>query len=629
MPPWEKYQTQTAAAPADGPWAKYSDQKAPARRRSMVEDVTGFMANVNRGTGLLDEATAKVDSMVTLGGDFLSGRRRLDPKDLRGSLKAAEREAFDASMAKQRGVEDSFREAYPKTAAFAQGFGNALPVFIPAGETTNAFAQAPRAMNMVRGAVTAGLTSAGYAAADRGTPQERLKAASDASWNPMTLALGAAGGALAPARKGAPKQRISQDVIDLRAKDVILTPGQARGGVAKALEDAGTSSPILGTEIQNARRSGVESFNLANANDALAPVGLKVPEDVPAGHQMVDYLYKTFSGDGKKPGLYDKTIPGRAITLDPEFKSAAGARIADISQDMTEAGRKRLAGILDQRVTGRLTKMRIDPGDMSPAIPGSSAGMVEGMSGETFQRIHSELGTVKGRFSGSQDADQRAIAEALDVMQEELRNAAARQDPSFAKRKAAIDKGYSIFKRIQSAAASPGAEAGVYTPDQYGGSLRRADKSVDKGATGRGSLRGQDFANSARAVLPNKIPDSGTATRGMVASLITAPASIGAGVMAGGPLGGLAAAAPYATTLTALKVGSKAYSPEAIRAANAALDVRISKQQQSAAVNELRRLAMSDPSVARLYQEVSARISRAAGVTAQENAFARPAIPAR
>ena len=78
-----------------------------------------------------------------------------------------------------------------------------------------------------------------------------------------------------------------------------------------------------------------------------------------------------------------------------------------------------------------------------------------------------------------------------------------------------------------------------------------------------------------------------------------------------------------------LKLASKAYSPQAIKAANAALDVRISKQQQAAAVDELRRLAMSDPSVQRLYQEVSARISRAAGVTAQENAFARPAIPAR
>ena len=625
--PWAVVSTRPISGKTDAadPWAVKS--VTPVRKRSMVDNVTGYvtgvMANVNRGTGLLDEAAAKVDSMVTLGGDFLSGRRRLDPKNLRGSLKAAEREAFDASMAKQRGVEDSFREAYPKTAAFAQGFGNALPVFIPAGETTNAFAQAPRAMNMVRGAVTAGLTSAGYAAADRGTPRERLKAASDASWNPMTLALGAAGGALAPACKGAPKQRISQDVIDLRAKNVELTPGQARGGFVRAVEDAATSTPILGTEIQNARRAGVESFNRANANDALAPVGLKVPDEIPAGRDMVAHVEKTLGG------LYDTTIPGRSIAADAEFKAAVGTRIGDIAQDMTEDGRRRLAGILDQRVTGRFGKVKIDPTDMSPTIPGSGSGMVEGISGETFQRINSELGAVKGRFSASQDADQRAIAEALGVMQEELRNAAARQDPAFAARKAAIDSGWSAFKRIQGAAASPGAEGGVYTAAQYGGALRRGDRSVDKGATARGSVRGQGFADAARAVLPSKVPDSGTATRGMIGSLVSAPAAVSAGFATGGVPGGLSVAAGYGATMGGLKLASKAYSPQAIKAANAALDVRISKQQQSAAVNELRRLAMTDPSVARLYQEVSARISRAAGVTAQENAFARPAPPAR
>ena len=586
-------------------------EPAPASkpRRSMVDNVTGFMANVNRGLGIGDELAAAGKTAR----DVVTGRA---PVQEVGN-------AFARNMREQRQIEDGFRAERPNLAALAQGTGNAITALIPAGETANAFAQAPRALNMVRGSTTAGLTAAGYAAADRGTLSERALAAAAAARNPLVLSLGAVGGAMAPARRSSPKQRISQDVIDLRAKNVELTPGQARGGFARAVEDAATSTPILGTEIQNARRAGVESFNRANANDALAPVGLKVPDEIPAGRDMVAHVEKTLGG------LYDATIPGRSIAADAEFKAAVGTRIGDIAQDMTEDGRRRLAGILDQRVTGRFGKVKIDPTDMSPTIPGSGSGMVEGISGETFQRINSELGAVKGRFSASQDADQRAIAEALGVMQEELRNAAARQDPAFAARKAAIDNGWSAFKRIQSAAASPGAEGGVYTASQYGGALRRGDRSVDKGATARGSVRGQGFADAARAVLPSKVPDSGTATRGMIGSLVSAPAAVSAGFATGGVPGGLSVAAGYGATMGGLKLASNAYSPQAIKAANAALDVRISKQQQAAAVDELRRLAMSDPSVQRLYQEVAARVSRTAGMIATPNAFATPASPAQ
>jgi hypothetical protein len=59
-------------------------------------------------------------------------------------------------------------------------------------------------INAARGATIAGLTGATYAALDRGTAAERLTAASDASRDPATLALGAAGGALATPRMTKP-----------------------------------------------------------------------------------------------------------------------------------------------------------------------------------------------------------------------------------------------------------------------------------------------------------------------------------------------------------------------------------------------------------------------------------------
>lgn len=542
-----------------------------------VTYVTGLMANVNRGMGIGDEMAAG----FATAGDVVTGKTA--PSDVV--------QGFQSNMAKQRQTEDQFRADHRTASNLALGTGNALTAAIPGGKSVQAFAEAPRVVNALRGAVAGGATAAAYGAADRGTAQERLQAASEGATNPLALGLGAVGGALGPAARGKPK--ISQDVIDLREKGVQLTPGQMRGGLAKAAEDAATSLPILGTSIQEARTAGMESFNHAAANEALAPVGKTVPDHIPAGHDTVAHVEKTL-GD-----LYNKTIPNKTVTIDPEAKASIGERLADITQDMTDASKKRLASILDNRVIQRL-------------------GAGETMTGELYQKINSELNTVKGRYGSSQDPDHQAVAEAVTAVQEELRNAAARQDPAFATAKAAIDKGWASFKRLQGAAASLGAEAGVFTPAQYGGAVRRADRSVDKGATARGGAMGQGLANSGRAVLPNKVPDSGTATRGMIGTVASAPGALIAGGVTGGPVGVAGVAAGYAATLGSLKAAARAYAPEAVALANKALDVRISKQQAQQAVSDLGRLASQDPRLKQLYQHV-AQGARTGAVAAESS----------
>lgn len=564
---------------------------APPKKRNLVQEATGAMANALRGTGVVDEMAAGLDMLSRDPMQAIAPGPTALFRAVTGRGDQ-QKKAFGASMARQRGYEDDFAERRPNAAALARGTGNAATAVVPAGSLA-AFAQAPRAVNALRGATTAGLTAAGYAAADRGSPQERGRAAAAASRDPLVLGLGAAGGALATAARKPAKPKISPDVVAMRERGVQLTPGQMRGGVAKATEDAATSLPILGTEIQHARTEGLHSFGKAIADEALAPVGLSVPANIQPGRPTVAYVEKTL---GK---LYDETIPQGGVVADGEFKANVAQRIGDIAQDLTPEGRARLGQILDSRVVSRFAQ---------------SAD--ETLPGELYQRVHSELGTTAGRFSGKQDADQQAIAEALEVMREELRNAAARQNPDFATAKAAIDEGYSTFKRLQGAAASPGAEGGVFTPAQYGGAIRRADKSVDKGAYARGSNKGQDFADSARAVLPSKVPDSGTATRGAITAAASAPGALIAGAVGGGPLGVAGVAGGYAATAAGLKGLSKLYTPEAIAAANAALDARISRQQQQMALKELERLALSHPKVAELYRQVAARLSRSSGVAA-------------
>lgn len=570
-------------------------EPAPASkpRRSMVDNVTGYvtgvMANVNRGTGLLDEAAAKVDSMVTLGGDFLSGRRRLDPKNLRGSLKAAEREAFDASMAKQRGVEDSFREAYPKTAAFAQGFGNALPVFIPAGETTNAFAQAPRAMNMVRGAVTAGLTSAGYAAVDRGTPQERLKAASDASWNPVTLTLGAAGGALAPAARRAPKP-LSQpraDAATLADIGVTTTIPQRMGRGIKATEDLVSRAPIIGITKAGLQDRQLEQLNRGVALKALQPVGLGIPKEIKPGFEMVEYV------DGKLGGVYDK-----AAALAPRVDVGAGltqdmARIAGRRVDLAESE----ARLFDSAIQDRMTRLE-------NGVP----------SGKMVKEIQSELGGLQAEAARK---GQTTLSSMFGDARKALMDAIGRSSPQAGALIKRADKGWAVYSVMNDAAAAASNRGGIWLPGQLNTQSRASAKAIGSNMAGKGKGTLQDIATAASRLLPDSYGNPGTAN------------ALGWGALGTQYLYDPAGAAVTATALTAAATPYFLMGRKIIEQ----LPENASRSQLQAASQELARLAAKDPAVTALRSRVAARLSAAAGVAGAQayapNAFARPAPPAR
>lgn len=201
----DPYAAFSSPAQAD-PYAAFSSRSSgPAAHKLTVgENVSGFMANLNRGLGIGDELHA---GMVTAG-DALDG----NVHGL-GDLPRA----FKANMARERQTEDAYTAAHPVAANMARGSGNALTMAAPIGPGAEVFAQGGRAVNALRGATVAGLAGAGYAAVDRGTPAERLGAAGRAAMDPATLALGAGAGALA--RGGAPKAKAKASVPSLGELD--------------------------------------------------------------------------------------------------------------------------------------------------------------------------------------------------------------------------------------------------------------------------------------------------------------------------------------------------------------------------------------------------------------------------
>jgi hypothetical protein len=561
-------------------WAK----SAPPKKLSAGQHVVGFMSKVNAAIPLADEISAGLRT----GQNALTGKVKPDLGALVGD--------FKKEMGNQRSYEKEYTERAPMAANLGTGTGNALTMLVPGGKAANALATAPRAANMARGAVTAGLTGAAYAATDRGTASERLKAASDAVRDPLTLALGAGAGALAPARKSMkPKPRINPDVVELRAKGVDLTPGQASGGLLKGIEDAATSLPIVGGAIQDARLANLGTFNHAVANEALKPVGKRVPKTVAPGHETVAYVERALGGE------YDKLIPTGGVKVDKELGQGVAA-LNDITATMDAKSKRKLENILKVRFLDHFKDGALD--------------------GRGYQVAQEKLRLEMERYAKSSDPDSQAIGEALKLVKTELQEAAARQNPSFATRKARIDRGYAEFKRLQGATTATGAAAdGVFSAGQYGGAIKKADKSLDKGRFARGDAMGQDLAASAGRVLPSAVPDSGTATRGAIGALVSAPAAIGTGFATGGVPGALAAAGGIGATVGGLKLASKAYTPKAIEVFNRVLDERISGQQAKEALRELADMAAKDPKLAPLYQEASARLSRAAGAV---NANAQP-----
>lgn len=166
----------------------------------------GSMANFNRGLGIGDELEAGFATAAdVLGGKVKNGKTR----EFLGNVG----NAFSQNMRAQRDREDTYAAQKPVTAALARGSGTAVTLAVPTTTTANAFAQSPRLLNAARGAVVAGTEGAAYALADRGTAAERFDAAGRTARDPLTLALGAAGGAVAPSR--------------VKAKPVKTSKGQA------------------------------------------------------------------------------------------------------------------------------------------------------------------------------------------------------------------------------------------------------------------------------------------------------------------------------------------------------------------------------------------------------------------
>ena len=309
------------------------------------------------------------------------------------------------------------------------------------------------------------------------------------------VALGGLFGGLLPAITGtvgriiSPAASKNADLAALKAAGVKPTVGQALGGRASALEEKAQSLPILGDAIANARTRALEQFNNAAINRATGQVGAKVEG---AGQSAVreagDIISQTYD---------DALASVKFVKFDKQFGTDL-TQLKSMAKSMTPEMRRKFESTLKDVVGGRSSKA----GAMLP---------------ETFKKVDSELGQLASRYGKSTMASEQELGDALRQLQTLLRDQAARQSPEFAKALKASDAGWANLVRIEGASKAAKNAEGIFTPAQLNTAIQAADDSVRKRAVSRGTALMQDLGNAGQKVLGNKVPNSFTTDRALIA----------------------------------------------------------------------------------------------------------------
>lgn len=323
--------------------------------------------------------------------------------------------------------------------------------------------------------------------------------------------------------------RGSPEVRTLIDAGVLMTPGQAMGGAARRMEERLSSVPVVGDIIKSAERQGIESYDRAVINRALAHVNDRLPRNVDMGYDAVNYMHRSVSG------AWDRVLPQLRGAVDPPLaRDLAGVRV--LGQNLPREQADELTRIIDREVIDQFT----------------NAGLA---SGRTVRSIESRLRGIASSLGRSDNYHQRDLGNAVREVQASLHRMLERQNPSRAAELNGLDAAWSDLLRIERAAGYRGAKEGLFTPSHHASATKALDASKNKSATSQGRATGQELPRAGEAVMRSNVPDSGTPGRIAAALLLESPKRLGLPLAAG------ALMAP-------------AYSPMGMRAFQYATNVR-------------------------------------------------------
>ena len=309
------------------------------------------------------------------------------------------------------------------------------------------------------------------------------------------IGLGAVGGAAVPAVLGAaarvisPNASLNASLSLLKKEGVSPTIGQSLGGRWNALEEKMTSLPLMGDMISNARGDALQQFNNVAINRAAGKVGSTIEG---SGQPAV-----RAAGDAVSQAYDDALGQVKFLKFDQQFATDV-SQLKSMAQGLTGPMRSKFNTKLDEVVGGRM----------------SGTGS---MLGGTYKKVDSEIGGLAAKYQKSSVASESELGDAFAQLQNLLKQQAGRSNPAAADALKNADAGWANLVRIEAAAKAGKNAEGLFTPAQLNTAVSQADQSTRGRAVSRGTALMQDLSNAGQQVLGNKVPNSFTTDRALIA----------------------------------------------------------------------------------------------------------------
>jgi hypothetical protein len=320
------------------------------------------------------------------------------------------------------------------------------------------------------------------------------------------------------------------------------------GAAVKGIEDRLAGLPVVGDVINARRAESYNKFNTGAFDKALAPIadvpglsGIAASVDGKIGEEAIQ------EAQGKVQQAFGAALQGKSVTAD--LQGAMG---------LTDALLKAAS------IPGRGHEVN----DSIAAIlePYMAPGKTR-LSGEDMQTISQELRQLKAGYKN--DPLKKRIGDAITATEDAMFGMFRRQTPevlpAYNAAKAAYRRVSILADAVNKAKNQPD---NMFTPAQLG-QADRANTIKYEGpiAAASGKSQFNDYQKAAQEVLPNKVPDSGTAGRWLLPALAGVGAGAGGGVgyATGDPAGGALKGASLAAMLAGAY--SKAGQRALIRAA--------------------------------------------------------------
>ena len=296
---------------------------------------------------------------------------------------------------------------------------------------------------------------------------------------------------------------------ELLDADVPLTPGQIIGGRFNEAEQQLSSIPFAGAMTRGARRESVKQWNRSKINEALQAAGEQpLPKNVNTGEDAFQYAHKQVSD------RYDDVLERMPIKVDEDFASLLQTvpddwdLLDDYTKNQFKWGMRQIEKLADNT----------------------------GDNGRNFKRIDSRFrDKIKNLTKGDRSPKETEAGQLLQDMHYKLKEIASNQNPVAGIELAGADKAYAML-RTAGAASVRDAKDELFTPKQLRAEIKkRAD--IKKMYTGKAP--GYKELKPALDLLPDNVPDSGTAGRALIGSLLAGgsglidPSMTTAGLIAG------------------------------------------------------------------------------------------------